>query len=337
MSQITYRLLSALLFFAAATVSALACAEEMEERTAIFEGARSAMKSGDIAALERQAAVYRTKQSRTSSGVWKLSLLHSGVGRYLRTGSYSEAAWAEKESIAKRWIAAYPKSPSARIAYAAWLSSRAWSHRGNGYANTVRPQDWAPFKTGIEATRQYLEDNKQIASLDPEWYVEMEGVAKVQQWDDDRFQALIDEAMARYPTYYEIYFQAIEFYSPKWGGNATDIERFAAMAMERTRAREGKGLYARIYWYASQSIYDERLFTESLARWSTMRAGIDDVLKVYADEWNLQNFARFACLARDREKALELIERVRGPTYTDVWKGEENFQRCKAWVLEGVT
>lgn len=336
MNRVRSRLVSALVFVAASAFSMLVHAEEIQERTAILESTKDALRKGDFAALERQATLYRTRQSRTSSGVWKLSVLHGGVDHYFFVGRYDEATWAEKEQTAKRWIEAYPKSPSARLAYAEWLSRRAWSHRGGGYANTVRPQDWAPFRAGIEAARKYLEDNKKLASLDPEWYVKMEALAKAQQWDDGRFQDLIDEAMRRYPAYYEIYFQAIEFYSPKWGGDATDIERFARMAMERTRASEGKGLYARIYWYASQSIYDEELFDESLARWSTMRAGIDDVLKTYPDEWNLQNFAHFACLARDRDKALELIQRVQGTAYPMVWENEENFQRCKRWAWQSV-
>lgn len=327
---------SALVFVVGSMLSTLASGEEVQERKSISESATAAIRKGDFAALERQATLYRTQQSRTSSGVWKLSVFHGGVNHYFFVGTYDEATWAEKEQTAKRWIEAYPKSPTARLAYAEWLSRRAWSHRGGGYANTVRSQDWAPFRAGIEAARKYLEDNKKLASLDPEWYVKMEALAKAQQWDDGRFQDLIDEAMTRYPAYYEIYFQAIEFYSPKWGGDATDIERFARMAMERTRASEGKGLYARIYWYASQSIYDEHLFDESLARWSTMRAGIDDVLKTYPDEWNLQNFAHFACLARDRDKALELIQRVHAPAYPMVWENEENFQRCKRWAWQSV-
>jgi len=336
MSWKNYRVLSVFLFVASSMLSTLASSEEIKERTSILDSTKESLKKSDFATLERQATQFRTEQARTSSGVWKLSVLHGGVDRYFFVGTYDEATWAEKEQTAKRWIAAYPKSPTARLAYAEWLSRRAWSYRGGGYANTVRPEDWAPFRAGIEATRRYLEDNKKIASSDPEWYVKMESVAKAQQWDDARFQTLIDEAMTRYPEYYEIYFHAIEFYSPKWGGSAADIERFTRMVMERTRAREGKRLYARIYWYASQSVYDERLFSESLARWSTMRAGIDDVLKVYPDEWNLQNFARFACLARDREKAFELIGRVRGPTYIMVWNNEENFQRCRSWALQSV-
>ncbi|WP_295948400.1 hypothetical protein [uncultured Xanthomonas sp.] len=238
MQRKLHRLVILLLFFAASALPTRVVAEEIQERTAILDSTTKAMTQGDLAALEQLATLYRTKQARTSSGVWKLSVLHGGINRFYLLASYDKATLAEKERIAEQWVKTYPKSPTARLAYAEVLARRAWHRRGGGYANMVRAEDWA---------------------------------------------------------------------------------------------------HARIYWYASQSIYDERLFTESLARWSTMRAGIDDVLKVYADEWNLQNFARFACLARDREKALELIERVRGPTYTEVWKGEENFQRCKAWVLEGVT
>lgn len=323
-------------FLAALLASANALCQELDERAAIWKQTLAALEGGDFAALEKQAARFRQERTRTSSGIWKLSLFYAAVGNFFDTNERGDAYWSDRGKTVDNWVKAYPTSPTARIAYAQWLLNYAWSYRGSTYANSVKPENWAPFHAGTESARAYLEKHKKIAAVDPQWYKTMETVAARQSWPDDKFQALLDEALTRHPQFYEIYFAAVTFYSPKWGGDAMAIETFARMAVERTRAQEGNGLYARIYWYASQAQYDDRLFTESLARWSTMRAGIDDVLKTYPDEWNIQNFAHFACLARDQEKTLELMARIREPAYPNVWEDEDSFQRCRTWAMRAV-
>jgi hypothetical protein len=49
--------------------------------------------------------------------------------------------------------------------------------------------------------------------------------------------------------------------------------------VRKTRAIEGRGMYARIYWYVSQMQFGERLFKDTSVAWLKMKRGIDDVLK----------------------------------------------------------
>jgi hypothetical protein len=149
------------------------------------------------------------------------------------------------------------------------------------------------------------------------------------------FQKLIDEGLKREPLYYQLYFTAINYFTPKWHGSAKEIEEFANSAVGRTKEQEGLGMYTRIYWAASQDQYGQRLFIDSNVVWEKMKKGMDDVLKRYPDQWNINNFALFACLAKDREKARELFNLIKEPPIVKVWKSEPNYLRCKSWAYGG--
>ena len=56
------------------------------------------------------------------------------------------------------------------------------------------------------------------------------------------------------------------------------------------------------------------------------------MLKAFPDQWNINNFAKFACIARDREKAKELIDQVSGDPIPDAWGDGTIFENCKDWA-----
>ena len=171
---------------------------------------------------------------------------------------------------------------------------------------------------------------KSQASRDPEWYKTRADILKAIEQEPEDFARFIDEATQRHPSYYELYFIAIEFYAPKWHGDRQQIEAFARKAIEKTRIAEGTGLYARIYWYASQMQFGHSLFTESDVDWDTMRDGMDDVLADYPDQWNIQNFAVFACLAGDRAMTAKLMNMMDDRPIRRVWRRPENLEFCRS-------
>ena len=63
-----------------------------------------------------------------------------------------------------------------------------------------------------------------------------------------------------------------------------------------------------------------------------MKKGIDDVLKRYPDQWNINNFTLFACQAKDREKARELFQLIKEPPLLAVWKSNSNYLGYKSWA-----
>ncbi|MES9971077.1 MAG: DUF4034 domain-containing protein, partial [Candidatus Thiodiazotropha sp.] len=204
--------------------------------------------------------------------------------------------------------------------------------RGGGYARDVPKEAWKPFKEKISEARIYLEKHKHLSDIDPHWYEQMIIIAMAQGWRKDAFYELMDEALLKHPKFYEIYFKAIGYLLPKWRGSVAEIEKFADYATKKSRAHEGNGMYARIYWYASQIEFGHKLFTKSNARWKQMKKGIDDVLKHYPDQWNINNFAVFSCLARDKQMTKKLMDMMQGEPIMTAWKKDELYTYCDKWT-----
>ncbi|MFZ6678233.1 DUF4034 domain-containing protein [Undibacterium sp. Tian12W] len=306
-------------------------ADEAENREKIENEVKELSINGKFAELEQMATAFRDPQARTSSGLWKLTLFYVGLSKSFRHNTNDDEAWSGIEGRIKKWQRAYPNSAAAQLAYTEMLLNRAWTVRGSGFAGEVEEKNWKPFYAYVEKARVYLEAHKKIASKDPYWYQQMEGIAKYQSWPENKMEAVIDEGLSKMPQFYPLYFDAIDYYAPKWGGNAHAIEKFARKALERTEAVEGYGMYARIYWYAAQTQYRNRLFTESQVDWTTMKKGIDDVLKKYPDAWNINHFAKFACDAKDKGKTAELIGMIKSDVLPGVWGSQFAFEHCRRW------
>lgn len=250
---------AALLF--CATLPAIA--GELEEREEIRQQARTLFANDEFADIETLAADFRAHESRTSSGLWKIGLLHAGLAADVDRKNQDDKYWAALTAKVQRWIDAFPDSPTPRVLYGSLLSAHAWAIRGGGWSREVRKEDRVPFRNLIAQARDYMLANKDIGKADPEWYAEMTLLAKVDGSTADDFGVLIDEATWKYPDYYPTYFGAIQYLGPKWHGDLASIEEFAQRAVRKTRAIEGQGMYARIYWYVSQLQYGERLFEDT--------------------------------------------------------------------------
>jgi hypothetical protein len=196
----------------------------------------------------------------------------------------------------------------------------------------VNPEAWAPFNKYIQMARDNLEEHKSIAVEDPRWYETMLTIARAQGWERDQFDLLVSEALDREPLFYQTYFLALEYLLPKWHGDILEIERFAQEAVKRTANEEGGGMCARIYWFASQTEFENKLFSSSVAVWPRMKAGFEDVIARYPDAWNVNNYAKFACLAQDKPKTRELLARIGSATVPEAWRPAPLLPRCTAWA-----
>ena len=56
--------------------------------------------------------------------------------------------------------------------------------------------------------------------------------------------------------------------------------------------------------------------------------------KDYQDEWNLQHFAVFACLAEDRPMTARLFAQIKQQPIAKVWPDPNYFKHCKDWSLQ---
>lgn len=331
-------LLAAVAVFAAFSDAARAGEiDEAGQRSAIRAEAGRLLAERDFAALEVLANQYLQGQ-RTSSGDWKLTFFDIGIEEALKHAPRDEPYWTETNALLQQWTSDFPESATAHLAYARALLVRAWEYRGFDVAGTVADGDWAPFHELVSQARAYLESKKALATKNPLWYQMMLEIAKVQDWPIGEHTQLASEAMDLHPQYYQLYFNAVSNYLPQWGGSMTEIETFAHQAYLRTSASEGAAVYARIYWYVYRMPTGKHIFDQSDLDWSLVRRGMLEIAAKYPEQWTINQFAKFACLANDAELSLSFGRMMTTLYSPAVWRDQSEFNACQtaaqnAWTL----
>ncbi|RTE86358.1 MULTISPECIES: hypothetical protein [Gammaproteobacteria] len=313
------------LFLVFASTSLMA--SELATREQISNRVNALFHSGEYEQLSNLGNEFIDTEARTSSGLWKLRLFYVSLYGISNRNIPDLDYWNNLKSEMKEWTEMEPDSSVAHLAYVETLIAQAWMYR----RHTVRDEDRVLFDQNIEEARLYLLEHESMKSRDPHWFHRMIDVARAQSWEESRFNALIDEAFTQHPAYYPIYFSALRYLLPNWHGSAEKIENFANYAVEKSEESEGYGLYARIYWVAYSDHYSFNLFSHSDISWEKMKSGIDDVLQDYPDQWNINYFALFSCLAGDREETLRLMNMIEGRPIIDAWRTGFNYSRCAEW------
>ena len=174
---------------------------------------------------------------------------------------------------------------------------------------------------------------------DPYWYELMLGPER--SWTEKEYSSgtkLIGEALHKFPTYYQFSFNALDYAQAKWrrhlgdygSGGLDTIDKLIKESTAASFSTDGNGMYARMYWYLS-SLMGENIFKYPKLThldWNKMKIGMDDVLKQYPDDWNINNFARFACLAGDQQKTIDLLN-MRKTVLTEADKNLM-YTRCQS-------
>ncbi len=330
---VTFLLACAGLASAAApmTLEKLLQQPEQKQRNAIIDTVGRWFLAENFAEIEWLADKARREHLRTSSGLWVQGLVFSGIDSVANSKKVeSDAGWDELEAIAGRWVKAYPASASAKIAYANVLQNRAWLYRGGGYAHTVSDKQFAAFYKQIGKAKRYRLANRAVITTDPSGYLGLLATARVEKNSrQEEFERILSEAIHAFPDYYPIYFEAVTYYLPKWRGNAYEVERFARQVMNSRDERTGRMLYARIYWYASQNQFKDTIFLVSVARWSDMREGLEAVVADYPDQWNINHYAKFACLVLDQETTRKAFDMLKGDPIMKAWDSTEQYEECR--------
>lgn len=306
-------------------------ADELAERERLAATVQILFDREDFEELTRIAREYRASEARSPSGLWMLSHFYDGLDA-LGVGEKEAGYWDALDAKAARWAEQHPREPAAHITRALLRLGRAWARRGRGLAKDVPPEAWQPFERGVRKARAILLEQHEVASWDPHWYAALFHAALGQPWAERTLDALLEEALARFPAYHPIYFRVAQHRQPAWGGSAEAIEAFARDAVERTRDSEGTSLYARIYWSVSRGQYGDALFEDSQVDWEDMRRGFEDLLERHPDAWNLNHFARFACLAGDAATTGRLLRRMGGDAIPQVWDRGVGLARCRELV-----
>ncbi len=286
--------------------------------------------------LDKISTDYRESGDRTSSGLWKLSIFYRGIDGIARARNNYRPDYGMLLGKVDRWVASSPNSPSAYVAKGIILTHVAWNIRGTDYGYKVSEQNMSLFKEKARETYRYLLSVKQKADVDPSWYEVSVRIMTAFERDINRVMSVANEGLNKFPYYYELYFTTVLYLTPKWYGDDAHIEEFALKSVQRTSQKDRMSMYARIYWYADYENYHGKLFSESHVNWEKMRNGFENIIEDYPAQYNIQKFAYYACLAKDKLTTQRIFDKVNEPILMAVWLTQGNHEHCRWFANSGI-
>ena len=283
--------------------------DEIIERNAVIGAVKTALFKEDFARLDALEVEYRGPNGAFPSGGSKLALYYQQLMYEIGTSRHQtpDRCAVGGKALLDKWQAVSAKAPAPVIILAGLIQDSAWCYRGGGTAETVAQDSWKPFLANIEAALSLLKKHKATASTDPEYYAQLVSLAIVQDTSHEDFEKLLNEASARFPYYYEIYYAAYRYYQPQWHGSMAEIDQFAHHVVEKTSARDGTSGYFRLYFNMALC----RCFKDMDAMdWPTMKIAMTDLAERYPNDFTYLRIAQLACVRGKGDEAVTYLAKV---------------------------
>lgn len=302
--------------------------EEAKEMTQFYQDTRQLYNNRKFAELESLANELRSSKARFRSGAWKISHFYTALDC---KDEEPDSMWQLHEQIYKDWETQFPKSITAQVSHAQFMTDYAWQARGSGYANEVTEEGWRLFRERLASAHTILDQSKSLAPC-PVWWSARLKVALGQSEEPAAYEALFREAKTSEPQFFPHDLSRAYYLLPRWFGEVGDWETAAANEIERD-GEFGFENYARVV--KQQSPYYGNIFKESKASWRKVKKGFDEMLPRYPDSMEILNmYCRMAWLAADREQAKELFIKIGDNPPAAIWRKKGNeFARAKAWAM----
>jgi hypothetical protein len=155
-------------------------------------------------------------------------------------------------------------------------------------------------------------------------------VSAAEEWPGPSFRVLSAEALRREPAYGPTIDNIVKHNLPRWGGTPQSLEEAVNEIAAANGEADRDGAYARSYWYAAGYIKHE-VFLQTLADWPRMKKGFARILEIYPGEWNLNAYARFACLAQVKQTTREALEQLGSAIIVEAWDDKAMPSWCREW------
>ncbi|MEO8351619.1 MAG: hypothetical protein ABI680_07805, partial [Chthoniobacteraceae bacterium] len=176
----------------------------------------------DFASIDYFADRARAEKMRLSNGDWVESKFCRAL--YGPAGNSPNAdSWKKHGGRIIEWERAVPDSIIAPVIDAQFAIKRAWQARGRGFANTVKPEQWALFARHIAEARQTLEGAPRKS---PEWYDAMLTVALAESLERPARDAIFAEGWKAFPGYGPLVNAHAYSLLPRWLGEPGDWGKF---------------------------------------------------------------------------------------------------------------
>lgn len=276
--------------------------------------------------LDQIAIESNKKNILLSDGQPELDALFAGISGCSFCGiNYSEPEWKKIHELLTIWLRQNPKSTTAEIGLANFFINYGWSIRGNEYANKVKTDAWPVFYQNIEMSRNILEKASSASKDNPGWYQAMLTVGIAEGWPKENFDAIYREGIKKYPYYLPLYFAGAQFFTPKWHGSKFEFDQFVNSVIINTSPKLGNAMYARLHW----ANWNNDMFLNGQTYWSIMKRSFERIIADYPDPWNINNFAKFACLAQDWNTVTILAKKIGANPIEAAWgDSKDYYEQC---------
>lgn len=274
--------------------------------------------------IERIAARLREEGTQAADGRSLYPIFYHAIATNI------EARPAPDE-VLREWRRSLPNSSLAAALAAERLYHAAWEARGEGFANTVKPEQWARFFELVEKTDRTLENARKYSMRDPAWHRIKIMVSFDLSHGRRSYEQSLKNAVTGTRYNHSLYFSAVGQFTPKWGGSWRQVDEFARLAAGMTRDRDGDAFYARVYWYVAQSEYmpTGSIFKDTEVSWPLMKRGFEDLIARYPHSaWNLNAFAGFACVAGDDQTLRSLWPKIGAFLIPRAWPPGSDVRGC---------
>jgi hypothetical protein len=272
----------------------------------------------------------RTGKETFAGGMWKIHAIYAGLGT--PPLHPTEQDWVAHIGLLQRWVAARPESITARIALATTYANYGADARGKGMADTVSESGWKLLAERSAKARQILEKASTLRAKDPEWYVAMQQVALLQQWEPAEKQTLLEKAMQFEPAYYYYYRMYGFSILPKWGGEDGEVADFLQKTADKIGGDAGDEVYFRVAGYLFCGCASD---LELKLSWPRIQKGFDAVEKQYGPApANLNQLAHMAITFNDPMVAGKAFARIGDQWDKETWETSENYESYKEWAKQ---
>lgn len=282
--------------------------------------------SEQFASLDRLFDDWNSPTQLRADGRWRLTVFDAALSAYFGGGP----AWDLSYRALQRWREKNPTSRAAAIAESIYWMTYAWDARGSGYANSVTDEGWALYRERLGKAAAALADSKGYASSSPLWDYEAILLARAVDRPIAERLELFAQATKKQKAFFASYSATVEGLTLKWGGDWKIVDEFIRAAVESTKSTEGQSLYARLYMKVDECDcggFD--LMRDTLVTWPDLKRGFDDLVRLYPHSgWNLNRYAAYACIAKDRDTYLSLRARIGGAPILAAWPHNHSLDLC---------
>jgi hypothetical protein len=197
----------------------------------------------------------------------------------------------------------------------------AWTHRGGGFANTVKDEGWKKFEEHQMTARGHFKKAWELRPDRPQGASSMIDIVKCGHGEPGETTRLwFDRAIAAQCDYYSAYYDLLWALRPRWGGSIDQMKAFYCACTLTGRHDQGVVVaMRRILEYLEDDVDDIRLtlsqepLKQVVLGSNREIAESKEVYRLWQHDWRLADYGVLAWMAGDYETAYDTFQQVPVP------------------------